>query len=241
MLLLRKGGQFTDRQISKYLLTAVVCFVLAILSVGAIRYIQIPGVGFLAVVFAIGAFKANFRRWGNWHVGKRGELAVTECLRSLSDDYVVLNDLTFPNGNGNVDHLVIGPNGIFVLETKNYAGLVKCRGDEWYVNGRRVKSLSRQAKSNAMTVRSNLVEVFWDHATKLPFVVAVLVFVNPRGGLHLNTPAIPVLRSRELADFIHNYGSGPNKDAAGTRLSCFSPELKRAMVDHLHTLQRLAA
>jgi hypothetical protein len=107
-------------------------------------------------------------------------------------------------------------------------------GDNWYVNGNPIKSLSRQAKSNAMAVRSNLARVFSDHGRRLPFVVAVLVFVNRRGGLHLNNPAIPVLKSKDVAEFIRSYGSGHSDPG-------FSPELKRAMVHHLHMLQRLAA
>ena len=93
----------------------------------------------------------------------------------------MLNDLTLPNGRGNVDHLVIGPNGLFVIETKNYSGYVKCFRDTWYVNGREVSSLSKQAKRNAMAIKHNLDGVFAEHRTTVPFVNALLVFVKGNG------------------------------------------------------------
>ena len=43
-----------------------------------------------------------------------------------------------PDGKGNVDHLVMGPNGLFALETKNYSTIVKCSGDDWFVNGKKI-------------------------------------------------------------------------------------------------------
>ena len=82
MLMLRKGGQFTDSQIRKHIAAAVVCFAVALVGILATYFIKVPLVGLLATALAITAFKKNFRRWGNWFVGKRGELAVTEALKA---------------------------------------------------------------------------------------------------------------------------------------------------------------
>ena len=126
MLMLRNGGKFTDQQIRKYLMKALLCFAIAVFAIFVTRYIQLPLVGLITTVLAITLFKANFTRWSNWSVGKRGEMAISDALRSLSNDYIVLNDLMLPAGKGNVDHLVMGPNGLFVIETKNYSTFVKC-------------------------------------------------------------------------------------------------------------------
>ena len=87
----------------------MVCFAVALVSLLATYYIKLPLVGLITAALAMTAFKNNFRRWGNWFVGKRGELVVTEALKRLPGDYVLLNDLTLLDGRGNVDHLVIGP------------------------------------------------------------------------------------------------------------------------------------
>lgn len=231
MLMLRQGGKFTDQQIRKYLRSALLWFGLAIAAVLAIRYIPVPFVGVFAAVFALAVFKKNFEKWGNWFVGKRGELAVSEALKDLPNDYVLLNDLMLPEGRGNVDHLVMGPNGLFVIETKNYSSFVKCVGDEWFVNGQKIRSLSKQAKRNAIAVRENLAAVFKDKGVRIPFVTAVLVFVQKDSRLAIKDPTVPVLRSSELARFIVEY----NRVRAP---SIASPDLKRAIVHHLHMLQQ---
>jgi hypothetical protein len=231
MLMFRQGGQFTDRQIHKYLNKALLSFGVAILGVVISHYLEVPFVGLFATVLVVAIFKANFKRWGNWSVGKQGELAVSEALKDLPNDYVLLNDLMLPDGRGNVDHLVMGPNGLFVIETKNYSSFVKCVGDDWFVNGRKTRSLSKQAKRNAIAVRENLAAVFKGQGNRLPFVTAVLVFAREDSRLTIKDPTVPVLRSSELAEFIAQY----NRVRAP---SITSPDLKRAIVHHLHLLQQ---
>ena len=181
-------------------------------------------------VVAMGAV-ASFKQSGNWSSGKKGELAVTDALKSLSNDYVLLNDLMLPDGRGNIDHLVIGPNGLFVIETKNYSSYVKCSGDDWYVNGQKIRSLSKQAKRNAMEIKKNLQALFAEHQTGMPFVNALLVFISGNGRLNINRPTIPVLRSSEVPEFIARYN-------ATKRPAFATPELMRAIVHHLHLLQQ---
>src|SRR5205823_4975822 len=56
-------------------------------------------------------------------LGLRGEQHVSALLaRDLPDDYVLINGLALPRAGGDIDHLVIGPTGVFVLETKTMAG-----------------------------------------------------------------------------------------------------------------------
>jgi len=123
MLMLRTGGQFADSQIRKYLIRALLCFGIAVGAAFATRYIQLSFVGLIATVFAVAVFKESFRRWSNWFVGKRGEMAISDALKSLPDDYVLLNDLMLPNGKGNVDHLIIGLNGLFVSKPRTIRAL----------------------------------------------------------------------------------------------------------------------
>jgi hypothetical protein len=62
--------------------------------------------------------------------GRRGELQVSYRLeRDLPDGYVVLNGLLLPHSAGDIDHLVLGPTGVFLLETKTMAGVIGCDAD----------------------------------------------------------------------------------------------------------------
>ena len=50
--------------------------------------------------------------------GRNGEAVVGEALEGLRwERYIVLHDVPFP-GQGNIDHLVSGPNGVYLVETK---------------------------------------------------------------------------------------------------------------------------
>jgi hypothetical protein len=47
----------------------------------------------------------------------------------MPEEYVLINGLTLPRGAGDIDHLVVGPSGVFLLETKTLAGYVVCDPD----------------------------------------------------------------------------------------------------------------
>ncbi|MDN7241646.1 NERD domain-containing protein [Planococcus sp. N028] len=56
-----------------------------------------------------------------------GELGVRLALRKLSkEDFQTLHNITLSDGNktSQIDHVVIGRTGIFVIETKNYQGWI---------------------------------------------------------------------------------------------------------------------
>ncbi len=63
-------------------------------------------------------------------VGLSGERHVGQLLaRELPEEYVVINGLALPRGSGDIDHLVVGPTGVFLLETKTMAGHIVCEAD----------------------------------------------------------------------------------------------------------------
>ncbi len=59
--------------------------------------------------------------------GRLGESAVKHKLNELDkEEYIILHDLLLPykNATTQLDHIVISPYGIFVIETKNYKGWI---------------------------------------------------------------------------------------------------------------------
>ncbi len=62
--------------------------------------------------------------------GSEGEIATTKALRRLPSWYYVCPDVVITNGShkAQLDHVVVGPNGVFVVETKNHMGVIK--GDD---------------------------------------------------------------------------------------------------------------
>lgn len=56
--------------------------------------------------------------------GIRGEIEVGSRLNRLGKQYKVINDVMLDNSKrtSQIDHIVVSPFGIFVIETKNYSG-----------------------------------------------------------------------------------------------------------------------
>ena len=62
---------------------------------------------------------------GHGHHVTEGEEATATALMALPPSWVVLDDLDWPGGRfTNIDHVVIGPPGVFVIDTKNWSGRV---------------------------------------------------------------------------------------------------------------------
>lgn len=60
--------------------------------------------------------------------GKIGEWAVQrQAKQHLDERYILLNDLTLPDQDGGttqIDHVLLSPFSIFVIESKNYKGWI---------------------------------------------------------------------------------------------------------------------
>jgi len=76
------------------------------------------------------------RRLGNFLKGAKGEEWVAHELAFLSSEYAVFNGLRLSGGKQNFDHIVVGPAGLFVVETKNWKGSVEFRDGKLYAGGR---------------------------------------------------------------------------------------------------------
>lgn len=73
------------------------------------------------------------------NIGKFGEKRVAQKLNRLPKDYITLNDILLPtnyDSTTQIDHIVVSPYGIFVIETKNYKGWIfgHENSEEWKQN-----------------------------------------------------------------------------------------------------------
>jgi hypothetical protein len=58
----------------------------------------------------------------SWRRGAEGEERVAAELTKLGEGWAVIHDLTIGRKGANLDHLAIGPAGVFALNTKNLTG-----------------------------------------------------------------------------------------------------------------------
>jgi hypothetical protein len=67
-----------------------------------------------------------------WSKGAKGEKIVAKKLKKLPKKYTAIRDVKIPNLGGDIDHVVVGPTGIYVIETKNYKPTYIPDEDCWY-------------------------------------------------------------------------------------------------------------
>lgn len=95
------------------------------------------GVLFFLLAVAAGVLLAwGDRRLGNFLKGAKGEEWVAHELAFLSSDYTVFNGLRLGGGKENFDHIIVGPSGIFIVETKNWKGSVEFREGKLFAGGK---------------------------------------------------------------------------------------------------------
>jgi len=142
MHVLRSGGKYTREQQRFYEVKAAGSAIVAII----LFFLHIFLSWILGLIF-LGFGLHYLIRSRNWRKGILGEKRVVEALTPLDDSYVLINDVVTPGGKGNIDHILIGPNGVFVIETKNYSGEVTCKQDSWYkYSSFPIRSPSKQVK-----------------------------------------------------------------------------------------------
>jgi len=63
-----------------------------------------------------------------WQKGARGETILGARLDTLTEHGVpVLHDRRIPGSKANIDHIAVGPRGVFVIDAKNYKGAPRLR------------------------------------------------------------------------------------------------------------------
>ena len=139
--------------------------------------------------------------------GESGENQVIEVLNRIKEPHYLLNNLTFLNKKSDmshqIDHILIHPHGVFVIETKNYYGEIVYYPStkEWYkvIRGKKQRIISplSQNKSHEITLYRLLKGQYK--------IIPVVVYVRN------NAPYMPddnVINLEDLLLFIDSY---PNK------------------------------
>jgi len=120
-----------------------------------------------------------------WRRGEYGEKATAKAVRQLRRrGWVLINDID--TGRGNIDHVLIGPPGIFLLESKWLSGIVSVsRGvmtvtwredpDDGYDN----HSFARRARTDAALVASHLRDSGMPATWVQPVIVLWATFDQP--------------------------------------------------------------
>jgi hypothetical protein len=137
----------------------------------------------------------------NWRKGTLGECQVADLLSSLSDEYSVINDVT--TASGNFDHVVVGPTGVFAIETKNWRGLVSSTGTgELNQNGQAFGKPVGDLIRRTMAVREQVSTLTRRNDL---FIKAVMVFPKARVEAPFGTTSYAhCITDEQLCGYIEN-------------------------------------
>lgn len=142
----------------------------------------------------------------SWYRGVLGERAVAKQLAALGPDWLVLHSVPVGSNDTDIDHVAIGPGGVFTINSKYSPGRdVWARGYGLYVGGHKTGYVPK-ALAEARRAATRL-----SRATGMPVeVTPVLVFVDPGrmsvdgpvGGDDAAGPPVIVTASSDIADAI---------------------------------------
>lgn len=144
------------------------------------------GIAILAMLFA---YRVTTRKADEFEKsrisflkGATGEVVVAEIIAGFPDDFCVINDLATPFGN--LDHVVVGPTGVFLIETKNWKGLIEAdrKGDVLLNRKPPEKPLVKHHIARVMNVRDKVATLcdFSRDKQDLPFFKAAIAFPSAR-------------------------------------------------------------
>jgi hypothetical protein len=139
-----KNDSYLIKNDLKYYSYAVGLVILVLLVVWSIFKFALPAIAGVAALVGIfflvqlaDPFIMFFRRKANrFYRGWSGEMDIKRELENFSDEYSVFWDIVIGQNKGNIDFVVVGPNGVFMLEVKSHKGEVGFNGREITLNGR---------------------------------------------------------------------------------------------------------
>jgi len=208
------SSNYLKDQTKKYLSRTVLSLLFSVLTFALICYqimfqtrtiSNLEVMGFVAALVGLLIFRFYQHKYQIYTSGQQGENAVIKTLaNSLNDDYYIINGVYLKNRGGDIDHIVLGPTGVYVLETKNWSGKIICNGDQWQRPGKKVKSKpSLQTKSYTQEIKRIINS---SQISRRPdiWIEGLIVFTNARADLHVNNPTVPALRLQQLSNYIKN-------------------------------------
>jgi hypothetical protein len=133
-----------------------------------------------------------------WRRGAEGERRTARLLGPLErQGWAVLHDLAVPRSQANIDHLVIGPGGVFVIDSKQYRGRLQLdpTGRLWhgrYPLAPALRAVSFEADQAALVLTDPdvvVVPIVAVHGAQVPWGKVV-------------TDGVPVVAARRLPSML---------------------------------------
>lgn len=195
----------TRRYFDVYLIGAVLlaCSLLMLSHLNTIGKLGFPVVFLIYLVIRIGGkhlerkSRHMIKRAKDADRGALAEEKVAARLGNLLEGYHGFHDLDF---NGfNIDHVIVGPGGIFLIETKSHRGRISSDGDNLLLNG---KAPEKNFLNQTWRQTRDFEQFLWKQTSKEWKVKPILCFTNAFVGVREPVKGVTIARIGYLNKFL---------------------------------------
>jgi hypothetical protein len=227
-------NSYAEQKSSQYDSTIIIGAILGL--IGLVGFFLISYLSVIILVIGIRLLLYGYNKKENWNKGIRGEQTVAYYLNQLPEDYSIFNDIKFPGSYGNLDHIVIGPNGIFVIETKNYKGFYIVKDKEWYYkNGSHIKKARSKPGKQVITNSMSLRKFLMDNNINMDgvWIDSIVTLINKNFKIEQKPRHYNVLFPSTIPKFIQNSNKKIDKDILKEAILLIKPyNKKNSYSDH---------
>jgi hypothetical protein len=164
------------------------------------------------VIAMLGIYYAN-----RWVRKPRPEEQIEKALKGLGEGYVLCHYPRMP-----IDHILLTPFGIVVIEAISYAGHFTYRDGKWkeaMTMGRAMRYIVEEHLGNPTEMAASEAELLRDkifHAG-MPVIPikALVLFSHPGAQLDVNNPPVPVCKVEKLRKQVEMSGTKLSAEAFG--------------------------
>jgi hypothetical protein len=207
----------------------ITAFLLIALAIGLISCAP-KGIAFVCAAVAVTAIAYAQEPWRGLQTlrpGIKGEIMALNVInRNLPDSFAVFHSIEIQANNrrGEIDIVVVSLNGVFLIEVKNYLGIITgCDGDgDWLQTkitnaGKRYENCVRNPVTEVNRHKQIFSRELLRNDINVPLIPLVFL-VNPKSRYHISSGQFPIFTSgNNLCQFIINYRTSYQLDQATIR------------------------
>lgn len=175
------GRYVTEQSTKKFLMLFLLLYLFGIVVGFLSGYLIGAKQNYLSLIFVLIApfmfklFKKKIKTIESeglsFRKGAVGEAVVGYVLEKFPEDYRVIHDLTTPFGN--IDHVVVGPSGVYIIDTKNWRGIITADGNgEILLNGKQQKPEIKNLQRTIMNIKEKIKVLCGED----PYIQGILAF-----------------------------------------------------------------
>lgn len=191
----------------------------------------------------------NLNKAAIYKSGLVGEATSENVLSNLPDDYYVFPsiEIEFEGKKSQIDHLVVGPTGVFIIESKNVNGYIVGSEDDRDITIHKVGQKGGQYQSTMYNPTKQVATHVYRTSGYLKeqgintWVQGMVYFTNPASTVHLESKKIPVFSEnedggREIYNYILNYEN--KRDLDEKEISRIVNAIERNMINKEVTIKQ---